>query len=421
MKVMVLNCGSSSVKFQVIETSLEDIEANTDRELARGIVEKIGLADSRLKLEVPGRAPFQEIGEVLEHRTAVERVINVLTHPQHGVLKAASEIEAVGHRMVHGGEKFASSHLVTPEVEAMLQECIVLAPLHNPHNLRGLEAARSVLPQVPQVAVFDTAFHQSMPPRAFIYGLPYELYKRHKVRRYGFHGTSHRYVSERTARLLGRPLEELKVVTCHLGNGCSMAAIKNGHSVDTTMGFTPLEGLLMGTRSGDLDAAILPWLQAMEELSLSQLTSMLNKHSGLYGISGISSDMREIESAASAGQPRARLALHIFCYRIKKYIGAYAAAMDGVDAVTFTGGIGENSIVVRLTSLRGLDFLGLELDEEANAKAPRGQEVLISKPGSRVAACVIPTNEELVIARDTVRVLGGVMGTFALERNDPPN
>jgi acetate kinase len=274
---------------------------------------------------------------------------------------------------------------------------------------------------VPQVAVFDTAFHQSMPPRAFIYGLPYELYKKHKIRRYGFHGTSHRYVSARTAHLLGRPLEELRIVTCHLGNGCSMAAIKNGHSVDTTMGFTPLEGLLMGTRAGDLDAAILPWLQAMEELSLSQLSSMLNKHSGLYGISGVSSDIREIESAASAGQPRARLALHIFCYRIKKYIGAYAAAMDGVDAVTFTGGIGENSIVVRMTSLRGLEFLGLDFDEDANAKAPRGQEVLISKPGSRVAACVIPTNEELVIARDTVSVLAGVMGSFALPRNEPPN
>jgi acetate kinase len=420
MKVLVLNCGSSSVKFQVIETSLEMIEANTDKTLVRGLVEKIGLSDSRLAIEVEGRKPYQEISEILEHRTAVERVLKVLVHPEHGVLKNVKEIEAVGHRVVHGGEKFASSVLVTPEVEAMIEECVVLAPLHNPHNLRGLSAARSLLPGLPHVAVFDTAFHQSMPPRAFIYGLPYELYTRHAIRRYGFHGTSHRFVSIRTARLLDRPLEDVRIVTCHLGNGCSMAAVDCGHSVDTTMGFTPLEGLLMGTRSGDLDAAILPWVMTMEEVTLSQLNAMLNKHSGLYGISGVSSDMRDIEAACATGNKRACLALEIFCYRIRKYVGAYAAAMGGVDAVTFTGGIGENSSLIRQKSLSGMEFLGIELDEGANRNAPRGKELLVSKPKSRVAVAIIPTNEERVIARDTVRVLGGVMPSFGVPGTEAP-
>jgi acetate kinase len=420
MKVLVLNCGSSSVKFQVIETSLELIESNGDETLARGVVEKIGLSDSRLAIEVEGRKPYQEISEILEHRTAVERVLKVLAHPEHGVLESVKEIEAVGHRVVHGGEKFASSVLVTPEVEAMIEECVVLAPLHNPHNLRGLAAARALLPGVPHVAVFDTAFHQSMPPKAYIYGLPYELYTRDSIRRYGFHGTSHRYVSIRTARLLGRPLADLKIVTCHLGNGCSMAAVDRGHSVDTSMGFTPLEGLLMGTRSGDLDAAILPWVMAMEELTLAQLNAMLNKHSGLYGVSGVSSDMRAIEAASASGNKRARLAFEIFCYRVRKYVGAYAAAMSGLDAVTFTGGIGENSVLVRDTSVSGLAFLGIELDGDANRNAPPGKEVLVSKPGSRVAVAVIPTNEERVIARDTVRVLGHAMESFAVPGTEAP-
>ena len=420
MKVLVFNCGSSSVKFQVIETSLEMIEANADKTLAHGLVEKIGLSDSRLVIEVEGRKPYQEISEILEHRTAVERVLKTLVHPDHGVLKSVKEIEAVGHRVVHGGEKFASSVLVTPEVEAMIEECVVLAPLHNPHNLRGLTAARSLLPGVPHVAVFDTAFHQSIPPEAFIYGLPYELYRRHAIRRYGFHGTSHRFVSIRTARLLDRPLEDVRIVTCHLGNGCSMAAVDRGHSVDTTMGFTPLEGLLMGTRSGDLDAAILPWVMTMEDVTLSQLNAMLNKHSGLYGISGVSSDMREIEHARATGNKRARLAFEIFCYRIRKYVGAYAAAMGGLDAVTFTGGIGENSSLVRETSLSGMEFLGIELDQEANRTAPRGKEVLVSRSGSRVAVAVVPTNEERVIARDTARVLGGVMPSFAVPGTEAP-
>jgi len=420
MKVLVLNCGSSSVKFQVIETSLEMIETNDDRTLARGAVEKIGLSDSRLTLEVPGRKPYQEIAEILEHRAAIERVLRVLVHATHGVLTHVSEIDAVGHRVVHGGERFASSVLITPEVEAMIEECVVLAPLHNPHNLRGIDAARSLLGDVPQVAVFDTAFHQSMPPAAFIYGLPYELYTRHHIRRYGFHGTSHRFVSIRTGKLLGRPLEELRIITCHLGNGCSMDAISGGHSLDTSMGFTPLEGLLMGTRSGDIDPAVIPWVMAMEEITLAQLNAMLNKHSGLYGVSGISSDLRDIEAACAAGNARAQLALAMFCYRIKKYIGAYAAAMGGLDAVTFTGGIGENSVVTRERSLSGFEFLGLELDYEANRSVPKGAEVVISRPTSRVAALVIPTNEERVIARDTVRVLGGVMPSFAVPGNEAP-
>lgn len=420
MKILVLNCGSSSVKFQVIETSMEMIAANADRCLARGSVEKIGLSDSRLTLDAPGRKPFQEIAEILEHRTAVERVLKVLCHPEHGIISSVSEIEAVGHRVVHGGEKFASSVLVTPEVEAMIEECVVLAPLHNPHNLRGLRAAQALLPGVPHVAVFDTAFHQSMPPQAFIYGLPYELYRKHGIRRYGFHGTSHRYVAIHTARLLNKPIEKTKIVTCHLGNGCSMAAVRGGHSIDTSMGFTPLEGLLMGTRCGDLDPAVLPWLMAMEELTLAQLNALLNKHSGLYGIAGVSSDMREILAARANGNSRADLAFRIFCYRVRKYIGAYAAAMEGVDAVTFTGGIGENSPEVRAASVTGLEFFGIELDAEANRNAPRGEEVLISKPGARAAVAIIPTNEERVIARDTVRVLAGVMPTFSVPGNEAP-
>lgn len=420
MKILVLNCGSSSVKFQVIATSLEAIERNSDETLARGAVEKIGLPDSRVILQVGNRKPYQEITEILEHRAAVEKVLKMLAHPEHGLLKDIAEIEAVGHRVVHGGEKFASSVLVTDEVEAMIEECVVLAPLHNPHNLRGLRAARALLPNVPHVAVFDTAFHQSLPPKAFIYGLPYQLYTRHRIRRYGFHGTSHRFVAIRTAALLGKSLDSLKIITCHLGNGCSMTAIDRGRSIDTTMGFTPLEGLLMGTRCGDLDPAILPWLLAVEELSLSQLNAMLNKHSGLYGISGVSSDMREVLAAAESGNRRAALAVEVFCYRIRKYIGAYAAALGGLDAVTFTGGIGENSPQIRAQALEGLGFLGIKLDTTANLSATSQTPTLISQPESPVAVAVIPTNEERVIARDTVRVLAGVMPSFAVPGNEAP-
>ncbi|MEW6336136.1 MAG: acetate kinase [Acidobacteriota bacterium] len=420
MKILVLNCGSSSVKFQVIETSLEMIQANTDQQLARGGVERIGMSDSRLTLDVPERKTYQEISEILEHRTAVERILKVLTNSEHGVLGRVEDLEAVGHRVVHGGEKFASSVLVTPDVEEMIEECVALAPLHNPHNLRGLRAAKALLPKVPHVAVFDTAFHQSMPPKAYIYGLPYGLYTRHGIRRYGFHGTSHRYVAIHTARLLKRSLEDTRIVTCHLGNGCSMAAVKHGHSVDTTMGFTPLEGLLMGTRTGDMDPAVVPWVMAMEEMTLAQLNAMLNKHSGLFGVSGVSSDMRELLKACETGNQRARLALDMFCYRIAKYIGAYAAAMGGIDAVTFTGGIGENAPLVRELATAGLEFLGIELDAERNRSCPRGEEAIVSRPTSRAAVAVVPTNEERVIARDTVRVLGGVMPSFRVPGNEAP-
>jgi acetate kinase len=420
MKILVLNCGSSSVKFQVIETSTEMIAANADRMLARGGVERIGLSDSRLTLEAPGRKGYQEISEILEHRTAIEHVLRALVDPEHGILESLSEIEAVGHRVVHGGEKFASSVLVTPEVEAMIDECVVLAPLHNPHNLRGMRAARALLPDVPHTAVFDTAFHQSMPPKAYIYGLPYQLYTRHGIRRYGFHGTSHRFVAIHTARLLKRPLDEVRIVTLHLGNGCSAAAVDRGHSVDTSMGFTPLEGLLMGTRCGDIDPAVLPWVMTMEEITLAQLNAMLNKHSGLFGVSGVTNDMRELLAACREGNRRAQLAFDIFCHRIRKYVGAYAAAMGGIDAVTFTGGIGENSPEVRRRATEGLEFLGIVLDEERNRNAPRGEEVIVSTAASRVAVAVVPTNEERVIARDTVRVLAGVMPSFSVPGTEAP-
>lgn len=411
MKILVLNSGSSSVKYQVIETDLERLERDRDLALAVGQVEKIGLSDSRLTLKIPGRPDFQDYREVLEHRTAIDWALKALTDPQHGVLASVDEIEAVGHRVVHGGEEFASSVLITPEVVAKIEACSVLAPLHNPANLRGYHAAHAALPQVPHVAVFDTAFHQTMPGHAYLYGIPFQLYTKHHLRRYGFHGTSHRYVSFRGCQLLGWDRADRQLITVHLGNGCSLAAIDHGRSIDTSMGFTPLEGLLMGTRSGDLDPAIIPWLMAMEELTLHQVNTMLNKHSGLYGVSGVSSDMREVIEARARGRRRADVAFRIFCYRVRKYIGAYAAAMGGVDAVFLTGGIGENSPEVRASALTGLEFMGLEIDDAANADL-RGREGEISRDGSRVRALVVPTNEEKTIARDVVRVLGGVMPTF---------
>ena len=411
MKILVLNSGSSSVKYQVIETDLERMEQDRDLALAVGQVEKIGLSDSRLTLNAPDRPAHSDYREVLEHRAAIERALKVRTDPEHGVLASVDEIEAVGHRVVHGGEEFASSVLITPEVVAKIESCSVLAPLHNPANLRGFHAAHAALPGVPHVAVFDTAFHQTMPGHAYLYGIPFQLYTKHHLRRYGFHGTSHRYVSYRGCQILGWDRADRRLITVHLGNGCSLAAIDHGRSVDTSMGFTPLEGLLMGTRSGDLDPAIIPWLMAMEELTLHQVNTMLNKHSGLYGVSGVSSDMREVLEARARGRRRADVAFRIFCYRVTKYIGAYAAAMGGVDAVFFTGGIGENSPEVREASLSGLGFMGLQLDLARNAEI-RGREGLITSDDSTVRALVVPTNEEKTIARDVVRVLNGVMPTF---------
>jgi len=411
MKVLVLNSGSSSVKFQVIETDLERMNAHRDELIAKGLVEKIGLSDSRLVLQVPERAPYQDYREILEHRAAIDWVLRILTHAEVGVLGEISEIGAVGHRMVHGGEEFASSVQITPEVVHKIEQCSVLAPLHNPPNLRGYHAAHSALPDVPHVAVFDTAFHQTMPAHAFLYGIPFQLYKRHHLRKYGFHGTSHRYVAFRGCQILGWEREQCRLVTVHLGNGCSLAAIDHGRSIDTSMGFTPLEGLLMGTRSGDMDPAIIPWLMAMEELTLHQVNTMMNKHSGLYGVSGVSSDMRELEEARASGHQRADVAFRMFSYRVKKYIGAYAAAMGGVDAVFMTGGIGENSVAVREAALSGMEYMGLELDPDRNAGV-RGTEGEISAEGSRVRALVVPTNEEKTIARDVIRVLNGIMPTF---------
>jgi acetate kinase len=411
MKILVLNSGSSSVKFQVIETDLEKMNAQQDETLAVGQVEKIGLSDSRLVLKVPAREVYQDYREVLEHRAAIEWALGLLTDDSAGILSDVNEIGAVGHRVVHGGEEFASSVLMSPEVVAKIEQCSVLAPLHNPANLRGYHAAHAALPEVPHIAVFDTAFHQTMPAHSFLYGIPFQFYTKHHLRRYGFHGTSHRYVSFRGAQILGWERDEKKLVTIHLGNGCSLAAVDRGKSIDTSMGFTPLEGLVMGTRSGDMDPAIIPWLMAMEEMTLHQMNTMLNKHSGLYAISGVSSDMREILEARERGRRRADVAFRMFAYRVKKYVGAYAAAMGGVDAVIFTGGIGENSPEVREEALSGFEYMGLELDREKNSSI-RGGEAEISTPDSRVKALVVPTNEEKTIARDVIRVLNDVMPSF---------
>lgn len=342
--------------------------------------------------------------EILDHIVAIENVVNILLSPENGVIKDKSEISAVGHRVVHGGEKFSDSALITPEIMEKIKECIDLAPLHNPHNIRGINACEKILPKIPQVAVFDTAFHQRMPKVAYIYGIPYILYKKYEIRRYGFHGTSHFFVSRRAAELLGKSLFQLKMITCHLGNGASMAAIKEGISVDTTMGFTPLEGLLMGTRCGDLDPAIILHIIAREELSLHEANTLLNKHSGMQGISGISSDMKDIIEECEKGNRGAQLAFDLYCYRIKKYIGAYAACMGGLDALIFTAGIGENSPLVRKKSCEGLEFLGIEIDDKKNEEAV-GKEGEISSIHSKVKVFAIPTNEELVIASDTERIV----------------
>jgi len=374
-------------------------------------VEKIGLSDSRLVLEVPDRKTYQDYREILEHRAAIDWVLRILTDSEHGILGSVEEIGAVGHRVVHGGEAFASSVLITPEVVDQIEACSVLAPLHNPPNLRGYYAAHAAMPNVPHLAVFDTAFHQTMPAHAFLYGIPFQFYKKHHLRKYGFHGTSHRYVTFRGSQILGWERQDKKLISVHLGNGCSLAAVDHGKSIDTSMGFTPLEGLIMGTRSGDMDPAIVPWLMAMEEMTLHQVNTMLNKHSGLYGVSGVSSDMRELLAARADGNQRADVAFRMFCYRIKKYIAAYSAAMGGVDAVLFTGGIGQKSPEVREASLVGLEFMGIVLHRDRNAALTDG-EGEITTDESRVRVLVVPTNEEKTIARDVIRVLNDIMPTF---------
>lgn len=398
MKILVLNCGSSSVKYQFIDIDKSYV-------LAKGTVSRIGMSAAVLVHKPHDRPEVTISGEMLDHIMAVEHVIAMLLSPNHGVIRDKSEIDAVGHRVVHGGEKFPDSVLIDGEVMQVLRSCIELAPLHNPHNIRGINACMQILPGVPQVAVFDTAFHHRIPPHAYVYGIPYVLYKRYGIRRYGFHGTSHYYVSRRAAKMMNRPVEELNMVTCHLGNGASMSAIKAGVSVDTSMGFTPLEGLLMGTRSGDLDPAIILHVMAREELSLHEANTLLNKHSGLQGISGISGDMQDIISEAEKGNSSAQLALDAYCYRIRKYIGAYAAALGGLDALVFTAGIGENSALVRKKCCENLEFLGIKIDDEKNRQASSKQAKEISSNGSKVKVLSIPTNEELVIALDTRRII----------------
>lgn len=396
MKILVINCGSSSVKYQLIDTA-------TEIALAKGNVARIGMSASVLTHKPFDRPEVKVSAEILDHIEAIEYVVSMLLSKNHGVIKDKKEIDAIGHRVVHGGEEFKDSVLITKDLMTTLRNLIELAPLHNPHNIRGINACEKTLPNVPMVAVFDTAFHHEMPKHAYVYGLPYVFYKRYAIRRYGFHGTSHRYVSDRAAVMLKKPLSELKVITCHLGNGASMAAIDRGVSIDTSMGFTPLEGLLMGTRSGDLDPAVIMHIMAREELTLHEGNTLLNKHSGLAGISGVSSDMAEIIHASESNE-QARLALEIYCYRVKKYIGSYAAAMGGLDCVVFTAGVGENAAIVRAKSVDGLAFLGIEIDPTRNATVA-GKEADISTNGAKVRTLVIPTNEELVIARDTEKIV----------------
>lgn len=399
MIVLVVNAGSSSVKYQVFNADTEEV-------LAKGLVERIGMAGAILTHKPTGREEVRLSGEILDHKMAIEYVLSILLSKNHGVIKDKSEIDAVGHRVVHGGEAFSGSVLINEEVMSELRACIDYAPLHNPPNLKGINAAKALLPDVPQVGVFDTAFHQTMPKHAYLYGIPYTIYKRHGIRRYGFHGTSHRFVSDRAAKLMGKPIEELKIITAHLGNGASMAAIKHGKSIDTSMGFTPLEGLLMGTRCGDMDPAIILQIMSKEELTLNDANILLNKHSGVQGVSGVSSDMREIEEEYD-NNPRAKVALDMYNYRIKKYIGAYTAALGGVDALVFTGGVGENSSVTRREAVAGLEYMGLKLNHEVNNVRAKGERE-ISAADSKVKVFVIPTNEELVIAQDTKRIVDGL-------------
>ncbi|MGN7455751.1 acetate kinase [Paenibacillus pasadenensis] len=396
MNILVINAGSSSLKYQLYDMKDESV-------LASGRVERIGMDSSIVTHEPEGRPEVRIVDEILEHTSAIKRVLDMLTHPEHGVLRSVQEIDAVGHRVVHGGEAFKESAVVTPETKLEIRKLFDLAPLHNPAHMMGITAVEAVLPGVTQAVVFDTAFHQTMPQQSYLYPVPMVLYKRHAIRRYGFHGTSHAYVSERAAEVLGRPLEELKLVSCHIGNGASATAILHGKSFDTSMGMTPLEGLMMGTRSGDLDPAIVPYTMNKEDLTLSEVNSMLNKHSGLLAISGLSSDMREITEAMFDGDKNAKLAFEMYAYRVKKYIGAYAAAMNGIDVLLFTAGVGENSVVLREHVCDGLTFLGIKLDKELNAQRSKEARV-ISTPDSSVAVMVVPTNEELLIARDTFKL-----------------
>ncbi len=403
MKVLVLNSGSSSVKFQLIDMTDESL-------LARGVVEKIGSSDAIITYQPKGKNKIREIREVLNHSVAIEMVLSLLPHPQHGVIRDKTDIEGIGHRLVHGGEEFSESVLIDEKVKSTIRKCIQFAPLHNPHNLKGIEACEALLPNVPQVGVFDTAFHQTIPPKAHLYGLPYALYKKLRIRRYGFHGTSHNYVVHRASEILKKPLEKLKIITCHLGNGASIAAIDGGKSVDTTMGFTPLEGLIMGTRCGNIDPALVPYIMDREKLGTKEIDSIMNKNSGMLGLTETSNDMREIEEEAARGSERHQLAVEMYCYAIRKYIGAYTAVLGRVDVLVFTGGIGEKSSLVRQRVTEDLDVLGIAVDPRKN----KAHAADIST--GRTKILIIPTNEELAIARDTRRILGAVK-----DKEPPPS
>jgi acetate kinase len=406
MNILVLNCGSSSLKFQIIETDLDIIDKNADQQKAKGLVERIG-SQALVTLQSPGKPALKQAIALRDHRAALDHVIRwmISSEAQIPGIRSLADIHAVGHRVVHGAEKFTKSVIIDENVIRGVEDCIDLAPLHNPANLKGIKAAIDLLgPGVPQVAVFYTSFHSTIPETAYLYAIPYQLYRRHKIRRYGFHGTSHRYVAFRYRQLTGKDLENTNIITLHLGNGCSACAIKRGISVDTSMGLTPLEGLVMGTRSGDIDPSVIEYLSHKEGMSLVEIDALLNKQSGLLGLSGLTNDMRDLLAEEQEhNDRRAKLAVDIFCLRVKKYIGAYLAEMSGADAIVFTGGIGENSPPVRQRICRELEWLGIEIDEEVNAQLFGGKEGEMGKPGSRIKLFVIPTNEELLIARDTVR------------------
>jgi acetate kinase len=399
MNVLVINAGSSSLKYQLMDPSTGNV-------LAKGLCERIGIDGLfTYKPQVEGKEKLDAISVAMPtHAEAIEAVLNALVDPKNGVIASMKEIDAVGHRVVHGGEAFASSVVINDEVMAAIEECNALAPLHNPANIIGIKACQAQMPGVPMVAVFDTAFHQTMPPKAYTYAIPYEYYENDKMRRYGFHGTSHRYVSQRCAEILGKPIEELKIVSCHLGNGSSITAVDGGKSVDTSMGLTPLAGLPMGTRSGDMDAGIMEYIMKKYNMSMADMMTTLNKKSGVLGISGVSSDFRDLDNAAAEGNERAALAVEVFEYGVRKMIAEYAAAMGGVDAVIFTAGVGENSADMRLNFVKGLEFMGIEIDPEKNNF--RGEERIVSPDGAKVKVLVIPTNEELMIAKDTAELVG---------------
>lgn len=395
MKVLVVNCGSSSIKYQLIDMENEEL-------MAKGYLEKIGLPDSFLTHTVNGEK--HKVEQVIKnHEEGMKLVLEQLTHPEYGVISSLNEIDAIGHRILHGGEKLSDSVLITDEVVDVIRECIPLGPLHNPAQIKGIEACREVMGDIPMVAVFDTAFHQTLPKKAYLYAIPYEYYEKYGIRKYGFHGTSHRFVSKRVAELMNKPVEELKIITCHLGQGASLCAVDGGKSVDTSMGFTPLAGVPMGSRSGDIDPSIVTFLMKKENLSPDEMDNILNKKSGKLGVSGISPDDRDVEAAIKEGNERAKLAIDTFAYQVIGYIGRFAAQMNGVDVITFAGGVGENGIEVRKQICDSLSFLGIKIDEKKNNS--RGKEVEISTPDSKVKVFVVPTNEELMIARDTMEIV----------------